>query len=382
MKKIHQLNIGILGGGQLGKMLCQSASKLGLQLAILDQDRSFPAGQINSNFTVGSFKNYQDVIDFGIDKDIITIEIESVNLEGIKHLEGKGVKCYPQSNVLEIIQDKGLQKQFYTKEGFPTSPFKLYKSIEDIKSDLEEGLLSYPFVQKARKDGYDGQGVVIIKSEKDLDNLLLTSSVVEDAVKIKKELSVIVARNPEGEIKSFPMVEMVFHPTANLVEYLISPCKVPQEIENKGREIAEKLAERFSIVGLLAVELFWDENDDVLINEVAPRPHNSGHQTIEANITSQYQQHLRAILNLPLGSTDMIQPSVMVNLLGDPNHTGKAIYNGFEDCLNKSGVHLHIYGKEITKPFRKMGHATIVDRELEQAIEKAKFVQQKLKITT
>lgn len=377
----HNQKIGVLGGGQLGKMLGQSASMMGLQMHVLDTDKSFPAAASCMSFTEGSFKSYDDIISFAKDKDVLTVEIELVNTQALHALEAEGVKVYPQPRLLDIIKDKGLQKQFYAEHGLSTSTFFLVDDAAEIKQKMLDGELEIPFVQKARTDGYDGRGVHIVRNLSDLTGLLDVPSVVEPLVDIHRELAVIVARNSQGEIQSFPVVDMEFHPIANLVEYLFCPSRVSSELQEQARELAESIAEAMGIVGLLSVELFLDHNGDILINEVAPRPHNSGHHTIEANVTSQYEQHLRAILGMPLGDTELVRPAVMVNLLGAPGYKGTAIYQGIDECLSMNGVHMHIYGKEQTKPYRKMGHATIVDEDLDTAIEKATFVKETLKIT-
>lgn len=378
IKSLSALKIGILGGGQLGRMLVQAAGNLPFDIELLEESIDFPAPQIWPNFKKGSFKSYDDVVAFGKDKDIISIEIEAVNLEALYELERLGVKVYPQPHNLAIIKDKGLQKQYYKDAGFPTSDFKLYKNAQAIKQAILDNEIKIPFVQKARTDGYDGKGVQVIRHIKDLVELFDVPSVIEVLVDINKELAVIVSRNQKGEIKSFPVVEMVFHPTANLVEYLICPSKADKEHQERSIRIAEALATKMQIVGLLAVELFLDTSGEILINEVAPRAHNSGHHTIEANITSQFEQHLRSICNLPLGNTALIKPAAMANLLGDSEHTGVAVYDGLEDCLEIPDSYIHLYGKQITKPFRKMGHVTAIAEDTDQAIAKAKWVKEKL----
>lgn len=380
MANYHKLNIGVLGGGQLGKMLGQSASMMGLKLHMLDTSKDFPAHSANSSFTEGSFKDYDTVMAFAQDKDLVTVEIEAVNTQALHDLVSQGKKVYPQPHLLDLIKDKGLQKEFYKEKGLSTSPFELMEDAQAIKQAVVDGKLSIPFVQKARKDGYDGKGVHIVRHITDLSGLLDTASVIEPLVDIDRELAVIVARNENGDICSFPVVDMEFHPTANLVEYLFCPSAVSKTIQDKATVLAENIASKMEIVGLLAVELFLTKEGEILINEVAPRPHNSGHHTIEANDTSQYEQHLRAICNMPLGDTRLLTPAVMVNLLGDPEYTGDAHYQGMDECLAKSGVHMHLYGKATTKPYRKMGHATIIDKDLDEAIEKAKFVKNNLKI--
>lgn len=277
-----------------------------------------------------------------------------------------------------MIQDKGLQKQFYAKHNIPTADFTI---IENAAA-LSNGNVEFPIVQKMRKGGYDGKGVQVLKSEADLANAFDEPSILEKMVPFTKELSVIVARNEQGQIATYPVVDMEFNAEANLVEFLFSPADITEEIEQKATIIAKQVAEATGMVGILAVELFLTSNGDILVNEMAPRPHNSGHQTIEGNITSQYEQHLRAILNLPLGSTAITKPSVMVNLLGEKNHTGEVYYQGLTDVLSMEGVHVHLYGKNQTKPFRKMGHVTVTDNTVYRAKEKAKKVKETLKSTT
>lgn len=378
MNRTINQKIGILGGGQLGKMLCQAGSILGLNLFVMDKDESCPAYQVCPNFTFGDITSYDDVMAFGKDMDIITIEIENVNIEALDALHKQGKRVYPSPSSLNIIKDKGKQKMFYEGMGFPTSDFMVYKNKVEILNDLDGGLLTYPFVQKLRMDGYDGRGVKVISSVE--DELFDTECIVENLVNIDKEIAVIVAINPSGHTATYPIVEMYFHPTANLVEYLYSPSSLSQEQQETAERLAVEVAQKLEIVGLLAVEMFVDKEGMILINEVAPRPHNSGHHTIEACLTSQFEMHLRAILDLPLGSTEQILPAVMINLLGEPGCIGNAIYENIETCLAIAGVKPHIYGKVKTMPYRKMGHVTVVDASLEMAIEKALDVKSKLRV--
>jgi len=374
--------VGILGGGQLGKMLCQEASKLGVRLNILEKDDSFPAAGVCPDFTYGDFKNYDDVLSFGRKMDVITVEIEAVNTEALHQLEKEGKEVYPQPSILDLIKDKGNQKSWYADQKLPTSPFELFDDAGAVREAVTLGQWAIPFVQKTRKDGYDGQGVKVVRTNSDLDSLLDAPCLVESLADIDKEIAVIVARSVSGELKSFPVVEMEFHPTANLVEFLFSPSHIDNDKKEEAKKIAESIADKMEIVGLLAVELFLNKDGSIWINEVAPRPHNSGHQTIEGNVTSQYAQHIRAILNLPLGDTAERGASVMVNILGEDNYKGKAYYEGLSECLEISGANIHLYGKADTKPFRKMGHATIVDKDLDQAISKAKQIKTTLKVIT
>lgn len=379
MNKLAQ-KIGIIGGGQLGKMLCQAGSKLGLDISVMDKDFSYPTAQICRDFVCGDINNYDDVLAFGSDKDIITIEIENINVAALETLEKMGKSVFPKPSSLKIIRDKGLQKEFYEASGFPSSPYRLFKDKTEIHQAISDGELKIPFVQKLRSDGYDGKGVHVVRNETDLLNLMDGASLTEDIVDIDKEIAVIVGRTEHGEVTTFPAVEMHFHPTANLVEYLFCPSSISSELASQAEALSINIANKMDIVGLLAVEMFVTKDGKLLVNEVAPRPHNSGHHTIEACVTSQYEMHLRAILGLPLGDTSLLRPAVMVNLLGESGFSGPVNYQGMEACLSLSGVYPHLYGKKETKPFRKMGHVTIVENSLEDAIEKAKFVQNTLKV--
>lgn len=368
--------LGVLGGGQLGRMLIQEAINLDIHVACLDPNDNAPCSEIANWFAHGDFNDYDAVMHFGRNKDVITVEIEHVNIQALKELQKKGIKVFPQPEILEIIQDKGLQKEFYTKNNIPTAPYKLIENKDELMQNQD--LL--PVAQKLRKGGYDGKGVSILKSETDLIKAFDAPSVLESFVPFEKELAVIVARNENGEISSFPTVELDFNPEANLVEMLFAPANISSEIEEKARKVAEKTIEAFDLVGLLAVELFLTKEGEILVNEVAPRPHNSGHHTIEANITSQYGQHLRSILNLPLGDTGLIQAAAMVNLLGEDGFTGPVKYEGLNECLALPGVYVHIYGKAETKPFRKMGHVTVTGRDVEEVRKLAHEVKETLKV--
>ena len=379
-KNITDIKVGILGGGQLGKMLAIEAAKWHLPIYALDQSKDFPAGTISTDLVEGSFKNYDDVLRFGREMDVITIEIEHVNTDALLQLQKEGKEVHPNPQSLNIIKDKGLQKNFYKDHNIPTSPFELYENEAAVKKAIDTGALEFPFVQKSRTAGYDGRGVVVINKPSDLDRLLPGPCVIEDKVEIEKELAVIVAKNPSGQIEAFPVVDMEFNPVANLVEFLFCPAKVSAQIEKEAIELSKQVIAAYDICGLLAVELFFTKAGTLLVNEVAPRPHNSGHHTLDSCYTSQFEQHLRAILDLSLGSTKMKSPSVMVNLLGEDGYNGRAMYAGLDECLNVEGAKLHIYGKEMTKPFRKMGHITVLDETLEGAIEKAKQVKSTLKV--
>ncbi len=364
--------VGILGGGQLGKMLCLAAADWDLEIYVLDTEGS-PAQTYCTHFVVGDFNNYDDVLAFGRLVDVLTIEIEHVNIKALKVLEKEGLKVHPNYKALKTIKDKGLQKAFYQKFHFPTSKFVLLESPT-------EAAIQLPGVWKSRSGGYDGKGVSVLKTKEDIQKLPKEPCLIEELVEIEKEIAVIVARNESGQVVAYPSVEMAFDPKANLLDIQICPSKIPKEIERKAQLLAKKLIRKYKICGLLAVEFFWTKDGQLLINEVAPRPHNSGHHTIEATETSQFEQHLRGILNLPLGSTAIRKPSVLLNLVGAEGYTGEAVVEGFENALNTEGVHIHLYGKKITKPFRKMGHVTILNKNVEKAVETALNLKNTLRI--
>ncbi len=372
----QDFKLGVLGGGQLGRMLIQEAINYNLQVSIIDPDASAPCKSLAHEFTQGKLTDYDTVLDFGRQCNLLTIEIENVNTEALKQLELEGVVVYPQPDIIEMIKDKVSQKKFYRDNDIPTAPFI---TVEN-KKDVANASLSLPFVNKLAKEGYDGRGVQVIRSEDDFARAFDAAGLVEEFVDFEKEISVIVARNKQGEIKVFPAVELEFHPEHNLVEYLHAPANISQENNTQAREIAIQIITRLEMVGLLAVEMFITREGKVLVNEIAPRTHNSGHQTIESCTTSQFNQHLRAILGLPLGDTSIITPAIMVNLLGEEGHTGPARYEGLEEVIALKGVYVHLYGKAITKPFRKMGHVTITGNDRESLAEKAKFVKQTLKV--
>ncbi|MEQ8478987.1 5-(carboxyamino)imidazole ribonucleotide synthase [Fulvivirga sp.] len=375
-KGIQEQKLGILGGGQLGRMLVQSALDFNIDIKILDPDANAPCKNIVSEFIVGKLTDYDTVYNFGKGCDLISIEIENVNTDALKQLAKEGVKVYPQPEVVELIKDKRIQKQYYKDNNIPTAEF--------ILTDNKETVITHknflPAVNKLGKEGYDGRGVQILRTEADLDKAFEAPSLLEKLVDFNKEIAVIVARNESGEVKTFPAVEMVFHPEANMVEYLFSPADISADIESDAQEIAKTVINRLGMVGLLAVEMFVTKDGKVLVNEIAPRPHNSGHQTIEANFTSQYEQHLRAIFNLPLGNTDILLPSAMVNLLGEEDFTGIAKYEGLEKVMAEKGVHVHLYGKLTTKPFRKMGHVTIRNNDTAALKKAVDLVKNTLKV--
>jgi 5-(carboxyamino)imidazole ribonucleotide synthase len=370
------LRLGILGGGQLGRMLIQEAINFNVNIHVLDPDPNAPCKKLCNQFEVGSLSDYDTVYNFGKDLDMVTIEIEKVNVEALEALENEGVLVFPQSRVIRLIQDKGLQKQFFKQNDIPTSAFQFVSN----KEGLANCQIQLPYIQKLRKDGYDGKGVKKINSSADFADAFDAPSIVEELVDFEKEIAVMVARNDKGDMATFPMVEMEFNPQANLVEFLISPTTYSFDIQSKAESIAMKIANDLQIVGVLAVEMFLTKEGDILVNELAPRPHNSGHQTIEGNFTSQFGQHLRAIFNLPLGNTESRANAIMVNLLGEEGYEGLAKYEGIEEALAIDGVYVHLYGKKYTKPFRKMGHVTIVNQDRATAIENARKVQELIKV--
>lgn len=373
--------IGILGGGQLGKMLCLAAANWDFKTYILDAASDYPAGAVCTGFTTGDFRNYEQVLAFGLDKDVLTIEIEHVNTDALRALAQMGKKVHPAPQALDTIKDKGLQKQFYQKNDIPTARFQVFDDEQALVEAINSGAWSLPLVQKSRTAGYDGRGVAILRTAADLDQKLLSGPcLAEELVAVQTELAVIAARNESDEVAVFPAVEMDFHPEANLVEFLVCPARIAPLVEAQAEALAERVIRAFDICGLLAVEMFLTPEGQLLVNEVAPRPHNSGHHTIDTALTSQFQQHLRAICNLPLGPTNQTMPAVMVNLLGEPGFSGPVFYQGVEQCLAMDGVHLHLYGKASTSPFRKMGHVTVTADTLAKAVEKARFVKENLRV--
>ena len=369
--------LGVLGGGQLGRMFIQASTSYGTPIHILDPNPNCPAANLCDSFTEGSFNDYETVLNFGKDKDIVTIEIENVNTDALFELEKQGVKVFPQPRIIELIKDKGIQKQFYRDNNIPTADFELCNSLEEVRSKA-----TFPIVQKMRKGGYDGKGVQILKTENDFDKAFEVPSLLEKMIDFDKEISVIVARNEKGEIRSYPTCEQEFNPEANLVEFLFSPAKISKETEQQAQEIARTIIQKLDMVGLLAVEFFVLKDGSVIVNEMAPRTHNSGHHTIECNYTSQFEQHYRSVMNFPLGSTEIVQPGVMINLLGDKDHTGTPVYEGIKKVMSQEGVYVHLYGKTQTKPFRKMGHITVVNPELDKAISSAREVAKQVKIVS
>ena len=374
------LKLGIITGGQLGKMLIQEASKWSIDTYILDNDEACPAKAIATHYVKGNHLDFDAVYQFGKTVDLLTFEIESINVEALKKLKSEGVNIQPDPSILELIQDKGLQKQFYSQNGIPTSDYTLYETDTNIQDAIQKGELHFPFVQKLRKGGYDGRGVAVVNGPDDVSKILPGASIVEKKVEIFKEISVIVARNKDGQVKCYPVVEMVFDQKANLVDKLICPSSISANQAEQALRMAGEIISLMDMQGLLAVEFFIDSKGEVLVNEMAPRTHNSGHHSIESIVTSQFEQHLRAILNLPLGSTEQMMPAVMVNVLGAEGYEGPVFYEGIRECMAIDGVNIHLYGKKITKPYRKMGHVTIVSDTIESALEKAEKVQQLINV--
>ncbi|HCY82358.1 MAG TPA: 5-(carboxyamino)imidazole ribonucleotide synthase [Xanthomarina gelatinilytica] len=372
--------LGILGGGQLGKMLLYDTRKFDIYTTVLDASEEAPCKLACNEFHLGNLMDYDAVYNFGKQVDVLTFEIENVNTKALEALEKEGVKVYPTSKTLRTIQNKATQKLFYRDHNIPTANFSRFAYASEILDAVHNGGLTFPFVWKSAQFGYDGNGVKIIRTEADLKGLPNVECIAEDMVPFKNELAVIVARNPEGEVATYPVVEMEFHPEANQVEYVICPARIDEQVAKKATEVALKVSKAFNHIGLLAVEMFQTQDDAILVNEVAPRPHNSGHHTIESSYTSQFEQHLRAILNLPLGKTDSQVGGIMVNLVGAEGHTGNVVYQHIEDIMKLPGVTPHIYGKKQTRPFRKMGHVTIVNKDLNTARHIAEQVKNTIKV--
>lgn len=372
--------LGILGGGQLGKMLLYDTRKFDIATNVLDPSKDAPAQYGAHQFFQGDLMDFETVYRFGKTVDVLTIEIENVNLDALDKLEEEGLKVFPSPKTLRLIQNKGNQKDFYTTHNIPTAPYKRFKDIESLIQAAKANEVDLPFVWKSAQFGYDGNGVKVVRSIADLDTLPNVECIAEVMIPFKNELAVIVARSANGEIKTYPVVEMEFHPEANQVEYVICPARIDATVAEKARAIALQVSEKFNHVGLLAVEMFQTQDDEVLVNEVAPRPHNSGHYSIEASYTSQFEQHVRAILGLPLGNTDSKVAGIMVNLVGAEGYTGQVFYEGMEEILAIDGVTPHIYGKRETRPFRKMGHVTIVNSDMTEARKIAQQVKETIKV--
>ena len=370
--------LGILGGGQLGKMLLAETQKFDIQTYVLDPSDEAPCKIGCNQFFKGDLMDFETVYNFGKKANVVTFEIELVNLEALEKLENEGIKVFPSPKTLRLIQNKGIQKDFYIKNNIPTADYRRFETTETLKSEITN--VKLPFVWKCAEFGYDGMGVKIIRTLSDLDNLPNVECISEEMIPFKNELAVIVCRNPSGEIKTYPVVEMEFHPEANQVEYVICPARIEKQVAEKAQAIALKVSEAFNHVGLLAVEMFQTESDEIIVNEVAPRPHNSGHYSIEASYTSQFENHLRAIINLPLGNTASKVAGIMVNLVGEENYSGNVVYQNIEKILEWNGVTPHIYGKKQTRPFRKMGHVTIVNKDIAEARKIAEAVKNTIRV--
>jgi len=372
--------LGVLGGGQLGRMLLAETQKFDIYTTVLDGNKNAPCAQICNKFVNGNLLDYKTIYNFGKGLDLLTIEIENVNLDALDVLEQEGLTIYPTPKTLRIIQSKARQKKFYIDHQIPTAPFSYYAYLEELKHSYENNIIDFPFVWKSARFGYDGNGVKIVRDNIDLETLPNVECIIEKLIPFKKELAVIVAKNKDGQTKTYPIVEMEFHPEANQVEYVICPARIEINIANKAQEIALKVVNDLDFIGLLAVEMFQTEDDEILVNEVAPRPHNSGHYSIEASYTNQFEQHLRSILNLPLGNTESKVAGIMVNLVGEEGFSGNVVYENFNDILKIDGVTPHIYGKKETRPFRKMGHVTIVNSNIDKARATAQVVKETIRV--
>ena len=377
--KIFDKKLGIIGGGQLGKMLLSECNKMNIYTSVLDPNKNSPCKNLSNKFYCGDFNDYDTVYSFGKDCDLITFEIEHINVDALESLEKIGKAIYPKSKTLRIIQDKNSQKSFFKKNNIPTSNFKYFKSLDELKRSIENNKVKFPCVWKKTKFGYDGFGVKILNSIDDINNLPNSEMIIEDYIPFEKELSVIVARNVKGDIKCYRTVEMEFNNISNQVEFVISPGNISEEIDNEAQKLAIKLSESLDCVGLLAVEMFMSKNK-ILVNEVAPRPHNSGHFSIEACESSQFQQHIRSIFNLDLGETKHSGSAIMLNLVGGKGFKGKVYYENLDEVFKEKSANLHIYGKEETRANRKMGHVTIICDKFEEAYEKAKTLKETIKI--
>ena len=372
--------LGILGGGQLGRMLLAETQKFDIHTAVLESNKNAPCAAICNEFVVGNLLDFDAVYNFGKKVDLLTIEIENINLDALDRLEAEGLKIFPKPKDLRIIQSKAIQKKFYLNHQIPTAAFHHFEYFKELKQSYENKSITFPFVWKAARFGYDGNGVKVVRNIEDLNSLPNEECITEELIPFKNELAVIVARNEDGETKTYPVVEMEFHPEANQVEYVICPARIDSNIAKKAREVALKVVNDLDFIGLLAVEMFQTKEDEILVNEVAPRPHNSGHYSIEASYTNQFEQHLRSVLNLPLGSTTNKVAGIMVNLVGEEGFSGQVIYQNIEKIIKIEGVTPHIYGKKETRPFRKMGHVTIVNSDIDVARKIAQKVKETIRV--
>jgi len=371
-----QLRIGILGGGQLGRMLLQVAANYPVQTHVLEKGADAPAAKLCHSFTDGDICDFGTVYAFGKTVDVLTIEIENVNLEALFKLEAEGLTIYPRPHALKIIKDKGLQKQFYRDHQIPTSDFCLLSA----KAELEAKADFLPAALKLREGGYDGKGVELMRSKADFIRAFDEPTVLEKMVDIDKEIAVMAAKNAVGEVAVYPPVEMVFDPRYNLVDFLLAPADLTAAQTAAAQALALKVVEALDSPGIFAIEMFLDKNGNLLVNETAPRTHNSGHQSIEGNYSSQFDMQMRVLQNLPLGDTSNVQASLMLNIIGEPGYSGEAIYSGLDLVMKLPKVYVHLYGKTHTKPGRKMGHVTILGHTADELKQKAAFVKQALKV--
>ncbi|HMZ46265.1 MAG TPA: 5-(carboxyamino)imidazole ribonucleotide synthase [Chitinophagaceae bacterium] len=368
--------VGILGGGQLGRMLLQAAANYVVETFVLENDENCPSAHLCTHFIKGDIKDFETVYNFGKKVDALTIEIESVNVEALEQLEKEGVKIYPSPSVIKTINNKILQKQFYQQNQIPTAEFVVTNQANEIINHVN--LL--PAVHKIAQGGYDGKGVQTINTKEDAVKGFNAPSVLEKCITITKEIAIIIAVNDKKETAVYPLVEMIFDPYLNLLDYQFSPAKLPENIVYKVEAVALSVVKNLNSPGIFAVELFVDNNNNIWVNETAPRVHNSGHHTIEGNYSSQYDMLWRIILNFPLGNTSAILPSAIVNLIGSNNYNGNAIYDGLENILSMDNVFVHLYGKIITKPGRKMGHVTILSSDYSDLTYKANKIKNSLKV--
>ncbi len=372
------MKIGILGGGQLGRMLLQAGINYVVDTYVLENDEHCPAAHLCHHFIKGNIQDFESVYNFGKHLDAITIEIESVNVDALEKLESEGVRVYPSSAALRIIKNKVTQKQFYQQNQIPTSEFVITNSLEELKNKIN----FLPAVHKLGEGGYDGKGVQLIKDEQDIESGFSQTSVLEKMILIQKEIAVIVAVNEKGEFAVYPPAEMVFDARYNLLDYQISPAIISKEVFWKIEAIAIKVVKELKSAGIFAVELFVDKKNDILVNEIAPRVHNSGHHSIEGNYSSQFDMLWRILLQLPLGNTAPILPSAIVNIVGEDGHVGKAVYEGLDEVLKMNNAFVHLYGKTHTKPGRKMGHVTILANEYSELSHKAHKIKNVLKVVS
>ncbi|HEY4540224.1 MAG TPA: 5-(carboxyamino)imidazole ribonucleotide synthase [Faecalibacter sp.] len=371
------IKIGILGGGQLGYMFLQNALQYPCEISILDPAADAPCAPHAHHFVQGDFKDYDTVVEFGKNLDAIGIEIEHVNVDALRHLKALGKKVVPDPEALAIIQDKGVQKEFYVKNNIPTAPYFELEHWEDLKSKED---VQYPIFQKSRKDGYDGKGVQFLKSANDLDKMLQAPSIFETPADLDREIAVVTVADHLGNIITYPTVEFVINEEYNLLDYLLIPSTLSPEVTDKAEAIARDVVKALNSPGVFAVEMFLNKDQSIWVNETASRVHNSGHSTIEGAYSSQFDQMLRTLMELPLGSTQLYTTSAMVNLIGAEGETGPAQIENVETLLQIPGSYLHWYAKAVTKPGRKMGHVTLVNDDFEQLKQNIKQVNETIRV--